>query len=67
MEIRKFNVLGVAMSAMNLDIATQAVLEACAGETAQGIVDAIFEAVTAFEGRAAQHDDLTAVAVTFRG
>jgi len=30
MEIRKFNVLGVAMSAMNLDIATQAVLEACA-------------------------------------
>ena len=44
-----------------------AVLEACAGETAQGIVDAIFEAVTAFEGRAAQHDDLTAVAVTFRG
>lgn len=30
MEIQKFNVLGVAMSAMNLDIATQAVLEACA-------------------------------------
>ncbi|MEO6788926.1 MAG: WecB/TagA/CpsF family glycosyltransferase [Chthoniobacteraceae bacterium] len=30
MEIRKFNVLGVAMSAMNLDIATQAVLGACA-------------------------------------
>ena len=30
MEIRKFNVLGVAMSAMNLDLATQAVIEACA-------------------------------------
>lgn len=30
MEIQKFNVLGVAMSAMTLDIATQAVLEACA-------------------------------------
>ena len=43
------------------------VLESRAGETAQGIVDAIFEAVTAFEGSAAQHDDLTAVAVTFRG
>lgn len=30
MDIQKFNVLGVAMSAMNLDIATQAVLDACA-------------------------------------
>jgi len=30
MEIQKFNVLGVAMSAMNLDIATRAVTEACA-------------------------------------
>ena len=42
------------------------VLEARAGETAQGIVDAIFEAVEAFAGSAAQHDDLTAVAVTFQ-
>ena len=41
-------------------------LEARAGETAQGIVDAIFDAVTAFAGAAAQHDDMTAVAVTFR-
>lgn len=30
MEMQKFNVLGVAMSAMNLDLATEAVLEACA-------------------------------------
>ena len=30
MEIQKFNVLGVAMSAMDLDIATAATLEACA-------------------------------------
>ncbi len=33
MQIEKFNVLGVAVSAMNLDIATQAVLDACASRT----------------------------------
>jgi len=37
MEIQKFNVLGVAMSAMDLDLATRAVLEACA-ERRQGYV-----------------------------
>lgn len=30
MEIPKFNVLGVAVSAMDLDIATEAVVDACA-------------------------------------
>ena len=33
MQIEKFNVLGVAVSAMNLDIATQAVLAACESRT----------------------------------
>ncbi len=33
MKIEKFNVLGVAVSAMNLDIATQAVLDACRTRT----------------------------------
>jgi N-acetylglucosaminyldiphosphoundecaprenol N-acetyl-beta-D-mannosaminyltransferase len=33
MQIEKFNVLGVAVSAMNLDIATKAVLEACSTRT----------------------------------
>jgi sigma-B regulation protein RsbU (phosphoserine phosphatase) len=32
-------------------------------ETARGIVDAIFDAATAFRGHAPQHDDMTAVAV----
>ena len=51
MEIRKFNVLGVAMSAMNLDLATQAVLDACA-ERRKGYV-----CVTGVHGvTEAQHD-----------
>jgi N-acetylglucosaminyldiphosphoundecaprenol N-acetyl-beta-D-mannosaminyltransferase len=33
MQIEKFNVLGVAVSAMNLEIATRAVLDACSSKT----------------------------------